>query len=413
MLKRILVVMVCGTVAGCMSGDIANTKKIDASAAQRVKTEGASLEQVCAAAGDAIVNGNEAELKFYSPLHMEQAADIYDDSKSKPETKEETSKYLTGCYKVQELIDGGLAIKEKALTTFKQSFDQLAHLKKLDTSSQYTDDLEDFRDDIRELIVQLEAGKVNEASKEQAELMTEMIEFEIDVKLTQHLDPVKDMLDKAEDEDAEDWAEKSYEKAEKVLERAEGVIRKHFRNLDSVQKTAREAMMHAAHAYHVAKEAKTLKGMKPEQAEDQILKVESYLQRINQVVNDEPVIGHSLYDQAEAIAKRVEALKLAPAPSAPSGPATSRPINAPVVDGEPAASTNEAVPEASAESEPEVNTETKTTSTDTNTADAAVEVSQDEVKQDEVNQDEVNQDEVKQNNTNSDDTNNTDASPAP
>lgn len=298
-------------LGGCMSQQIANTRHIDNAVAQQASNTRQTPQQLCEAASVAISQAHQAELQRYAPLHLKQASDSLSDGqkaiKSSDSLKvEEGARH---CIKASQLIESGLQTRDKVKSALADSIEQLAMLKTVDSQKKFTDDIIDSEEELVELAETIEAGKMDQAMKDQADLLREMQELEIEIVIYNHLTPVEVMLDKAEDANADDLAEKTFGKAEQELETAKKMIRGNYRDQASVEKTSALAMRAARHAYHVAQEVEKTRELKPADAEERVLYFEYLLQRINEKFQQDVVIGHSLYEQASLIGERVEQAK--------------------------------------------------------------------------------------------------------
>jgi len=295
-------------LTGCMSQQIANTKHMDDAALKQAASSTQTPQQICEAASVAVATANKEALHFYAPLHLEQASDALEDGQEQIKNKETQAEGVKKCFKVNKLVENGIAIKAKVKSSLSDSLAELAMLKKVDAEKKFTDDIQDYSDEIVDLVKEIEAGKMNEAMQGQAELLKDMLELEIEIVTAKNLNPVEAMIEKAEDVDADDLAEKTFEKAENELESAKKFIRANYRDNNQVEKTSALAMRAAKHAFHVAKEVETLKELKPEAAEEKVLYIESLLERVNKKFNKEVVIGYSLYEQSSIIGERLNTL---------------------------------------------------------------------------------------------------------
>jgi len=305
---KISVLAIAVSLTGCMSQQIANTKHMDAASIKQAASSTQTPQQICEAASVAVSTANKEELHFFAPLHLEQASDALEDGQEQIKNKETLKEGVKNCFKVSKLVENGIAIKAKVKSSLSDSLAELAMLKKVDAEKKFTDDIQDYADDVVDLVKEIEAGKMNEAMQGQAELLKDMLELEIEIVTAKNLNPVEAMIEKAEDVDADDLAEKTFEKAENELESAKKFIRANYRDNNQVEKTSALAMRAAKHAFHVAKEVETLKELKPEAAEEKVLYIESLLERVNKKFNKEVVIGYSLYEQSTIIGERLNAL---------------------------------------------------------------------------------------------------------
>jgi hypothetical protein len=307
-MKHIASFLTVAMILGGCSQEIANTKQLDDEAAKMASSSGMSAAEVCNQASQSVTSGNDADLRFFAPLHMEQAIENLKEGQKLLGTPQTASQGVQKCHKSIQLIKDGLSIKAKAKDMLKDAMAEHDQLRKVDSAKKYTKDIQDYLEDIQDLIKQIETGKINDAMKGQAELIKDMQETEIEIVLDVNLTPVEAMLDKAEDADADELAEVTFEKAEKELDSAKKYITANFRNNEEVRKTSEQAMLAAKHAYYVAKEVETLQKLEPAKAEEKVLYIESLLEGVNKRFNQGEIVGHSLYEQADILGKRVDAI---------------------------------------------------------------------------------------------------------
>ncbi|MCW8956458.1 MAG: hypothetical protein OQL09_06215 [Gammaproteobacteria bacterium] len=291
-----------------MSPQIANTKLMDEEAAKQAASSTQSPQQVCEDASIAVSVAIKEDLHFYAPLHLEQAIDSLEQGQKKIKNKETESEGLKACFKVSNLVESGLDIKANVKLSLADALAELDVLKRIDEAKKYTGHIQDYSEDVIDLIKEIEAGKINEAMQGQAKLLKDMLGLEIKIVSEKNLAPVKAMLEKAEDAEADELAKITFKKAEQELQRAEKIIRANYRNEELVKNASAQALREARHAFYVAEEVKTLKELKPKATEEKILYIESLLERVNQKFNNQPVTGHSLYEQSTIISQRLEAL---------------------------------------------------------------------------------------------------------
>lgn len=311
LMKFLYSVLLPIVLTGCVSQQIANTKKIDDSVLKMASQSKLSVKEACTNASIALSEGDKEDLHYYSPLHMRQAKESLEAAQDVMSSHDPLVKKqaLVNCLKVDKLITDGIAIKAKALSKLDRSFKQLEMLKDVDNNHLFTEDIRDFKDDIKDIIETIEAGKMNQAMQEQEELMADMREQEIEIVLSKHMPLIESALDKAEDMDAEKYAEVTYEKAEKEIEATVKYINQNYRNNKAVKKAVDHAVLACKHAYFISEEVQTLEGMKPNLAEQRVLHYESLLTRINKSLALKPAYGQSLYSQSVSIAKAVESIK--------------------------------------------------------------------------------------------------------
>ncbi len=294
--------------AGCLSQKIVNTGDLDAASARQAANTTQTPQQVCETASMAVSTANKEELYFFAPLHLEQASDALDDGLDQIKNKETQAEGVKKCFKVGKLIEDGLTIKTRVKASLSDSLAELAMLKKVDIEKRFSEDIQDSADDIVNLVKKIEAGKMNEAMQDQSELLKDMIDLEINIVTYNNLNPVEVMIEKADDINADNLAEKTFDKAVVELESAKKFIQSNYRDNDGVKKTSALAMRAAKHAFYIAQEVETLQELDSEKAEEKVLYFESLLERINKMFNNDVVIGNSLYEQSNIITGRLSNL---------------------------------------------------------------------------------------------------------
>lgn len=305
---KISVIISVVSLAGCMSQEIVNTSQMDDAVLRQVANSTQTPQQVCEAASSAVATANKEELHFYAPLHLDQAADALQEGLDQIKNKETQADGVKNCFKVNKLVNSGIDVKAKVKTSLNDSLAELEMLKKVDEGKKFTDDIQDYVDDVVDLVKNIEAGKMNVAMQDQAELLKDMLELEVEIIIDKNLSPVEAMIEKAEDVDADELAEKTFEKAENELDSAKKFIQANYRDSEQVNEASVVAMRLAKHAFYVAKEVEELKALKPEAAEERVLYIESLLERVNEKFNQDVIIGNSLYEQASIIGQRLNAL---------------------------------------------------------------------------------------------------------
>ena len=296
-------------LAACAGGQIANHEALSQKATERAGVSTMTPQQAIQSASELMSKASLDQLHFYAPLHMDAATKSYENAQSLMAKKATNQEVLAAAFKTEATIKDAVRAKQIVETTLAAS---LKHKQILDDLGVQADLPKDYRSvmkDLKKLIVEVGKGNIEKASKDQPDLLADMTELEKDTLLKRHLAPAEDMLDKAEDYDADDNAPKTYELAEDTIERIEGFIKQQYRDMAAVKAAGEEAFMAAKHAYHVGVEAGGLLELSPEDAEDKILKFEGLLKTIGQSLNAKPTIGNSLYDQAQLLSSTAEKLR--------------------------------------------------------------------------------------------------------
>lgn len=307
--KLLTVILAAVLFSACASKQIAGSAALEEKAKQLVKTTKLTPQEAFIEANEAIKTATQEELQFFAPLHMEQAREGLALAQKLLKKKGKEKETIQQSFKVKQLVDNGIQIKQQVNSLLALSLKQLLTLNEVGSPKILPGDYQDVYEDMIDLIKDIERGSTDVAIKNQADLLKDMTALEIETVRVKYMVPVETMLERAEDSDAQKLAEKTFEHAEKEIETAHKFIDTHYRDHQAVEKTSQAAMRAAKHAYIVATEVPALEGMKPEQAEQRILFVESLLERIARNLDTVELMGNSLHDQSVMIADQVEKLR--------------------------------------------------------------------------------------------------------
>jgi len=291
---------------GCAAKKIANQDAFDTLANQKAEQFAGDSEKALKKAEEAYIKAKEAELDFYAPLHMEQLRETLKKART-VELEGNTKETIQVCAKVVALYEGALKNKEKVGTLLPALIEQKNILDDIKSMNILPSDYQSGMDDFKELISLIEAGEQDKANKDSAAVLKDLQEIELDTMMTQHWQPAKDTLDKAEDEDADTKAAITYEHAEQLVDSSEQQIHLHYKDHELVTKTGKEALRAAQHALYIGREVSTLIRMNETQAETAALKFESYLADIGSAIHAEDVRFMSFQDQTLALKQHAEA----------------------------------------------------------------------------------------------------------
>ena len=111
--SRISLFALTAFLAGCMSQQIANTKNIDDTVLKQAAGSKQSPQQICEAASLTIAKADKENLHFFAPLHLAQASEHLQEGQENIKAKETQTQGMAQCFKVNKLVENGIAIKSK------------------------------------------------------------------------------------------------------------------------------------------------------------------------------------------------------------------------------------------------------------------------------------------------------------
>lgn len=295
-------------LSACSGPAIKDTALIQQTALSQAQTSEQNPSQAIEISRNLQINAQQEDLYVFSPSYMAQAEKEMAKAEDALKQNKPASVIITHSLTAQALFERGLANKALVTNQLKPSFDGVDMLKEINAHVLVKDDFEDIEDDIRDLVLLIEQGKTNDATKDQKDVLADITELEIETLKVAHLTPAENALEKAEDADAEDFAAKTYDIAEKAVEKLEQVIERQYKDRQLIADSAKATTRLAQHAEVVAKAAKPLLKLNNEQAEQHILYVESLLDRVTQALSHENINHMPLNNQSIALAQAVEIL---------------------------------------------------------------------------------------------------------
>ena len=290
---------------GCASQRLANQDQFDHLALEQAKQFSGDSKTALTHAEEAHQKALINELTFYAPLHMEQAQESLNKARDL-QTAGNKAASLSASAKVLALLQGAQANKKKVVVLLTALLDQKSVLDQIGSPKVLAKRYTAHVDAISELIQLIESGKDQEALADSKDVLEQLTQLERSTLLTLHWQPAQDMLDKAEDEEADNNAKKSYAKAEFSVEQAKRTISQDYKDRSLVEATGKEALHAAAHALYVNRAAQKLFMLNHEDAENAVLDFENLLAHISDSFALEDLRHMSLKDQAYSLAKNLK-----------------------------------------------------------------------------------------------------------
>ena len=306
--KNLLLISVCTAslmMTGCATKKIANSDVFDSLANEKAEQFAGDSEKALNDAENAYTQAKKDELDFYAPLHMQELRDTLKKART-VELEGNADETIRVSAKVMALAEAGLKNKQKVEALLPALITQKNTLDEIKANNILPSDYQSAMDDFKELISLIEAGEETKATQGSQAVLAELQELELNTMLAQHWQPAKDTLDKAEDEDADSNAVKTYEYAEQLVDTAERQIRQNYTDRELTAKTGKDALRAAQHALFIGREVTTLVKMNSAQAEDVALKFEDYLGDIGAAIRADDVRHMSLQDQTLALKQYAE-----------------------------------------------------------------------------------------------------------
>lgn len=294
-------------LSACSSNKLATTGVEDLAKQQALKSD-MTLGQAVADARKSMDKAVQDKLAFYTPLHFKNAQEsltyiekLQNGQASEDDMSTELA-IITTAFKTKEFLNSGYQAKaliEQVLA------DSLAHkqvLDELDSKKEYPKTYGQTVDELTDLFKLIEQNEVEKARKEEADLLADMTRLEINTLIKRNVTPAQLVLDKAEDNDADDYAEKTFEQAEQSIEQAIAFINKNYRQRTEVTQVGKGALVAAQRAFNIGQESQSMVKLNEEEAEQKALEIESLIKVVRTAMQVEDIEGLPIKEQAAELA---------------------------------------------------------------------------------------------------------------
>jgi hypothetical protein len=344
-------------LSGCSSNKLATTE-IEHAAQKRALATNVTPEQAVAETRELISQAETDKLDYFTPMHFKNVQEVFESIEKIQQSNEVKNKdiaVITEAFKAQELLKKAYLAKAVIDNTLADVFSHQAILLAIGSKEQYPKTYGDIVEELNLLFKLIENNKVEQARKDKKNVLADMVELEINTLVKLYVLPAKIILEKADDKDADDYAEKTYEQAELSIERAVAFIKNYYRQHEDAKKFGHEAVIAAKRALNIGQLSSEMVRLSENDAEKKALEFEKILALIIKGMKAEDLEGLTLREQAEALAnigelqlKRLKTLENNVSSEASESPDTSKSTN-----------TNEVIDDAGVIDDAEVNDDTE------------------------------------------------------
>jgi len=315
---RFVLLLILGSVVllqGCASAKLANQAALTAAADAKASELGTNSELALQRAEAAYQTAIKDQLGFYAPHTMEKLDEALKQAQQ-AHGKQQTLQAVKAAAHVLTLLENGQRNKAEALKLLAPVFEQKQRVDELNAQAVLSDDYQNQLENIQELIGLIEEGKSEQAVADSADVVADLVALERQTMLALHWQPAEDVLEQAEDEDADDHASKTYEDAEQKVKTAQEFISINFTKRDESKQLGLDALRASQRALFIGRESQTLQKLDAKKAEQAALKEEERLRQIGIAIGVNDLRYMALADQSNAIIEHIQTLRReAPTPA--------------------------------------------------------------------------------------------------
>jgi hypothetical protein len=291
-----------------MSSSIPNSKAINQIAIQEAQNSTQDPQIAVSQLKTDIDNArNTIKLGYYAPRHLALAEKSLTNANDLLIKQAEPVLILQETIKAQKILEAGKNIKVSVKRHLKSIFDEQEWLDAINAKHYLPDRYNEAITDITGLIDKIENNNIESALDDQNDLFKEMIELEVDVMKTKHLNEAKAFLKKASRIDGNKLAKFTYKKAQNTLDSSAEFIELNSRDIKGIENAGTEALLACKHAFYITEEIIRLTKTDEDEYENYILDIEGLFNRVTVAAKCPDLRHMPLFDQSTELSGFIEA----------------------------------------------------------------------------------------------------------
>lgn len=308
--KNTALAFVCTAMLnGCANTKIADAENIHTQATLAAANAQQTPQQLLAESRTLADQARADRLDFFAPLHMQQALDSLTQADRLVNNPLQQATVAKEAIAAKTFIENGYKNKTLVEEHLKPALQQIEILKQVDAPTLLPDDYRDSIDDLIFIIKMFEGGQVTEGTNKQRTVIAGMVTVEINALKKAHLSDALAFREKADDADAEEFAEVTLEAADKKIAEAQRFIETNYRDRLGVARQGREALQQTKQAYFVAMDSQKLVKMDAIAAEQHVLRIVNALQRVAAIMDISELEANTFDNMADALRAKAGDIK--------------------------------------------------------------------------------------------------------
>lgn len=293
---RLHVLLLLSLLSACAGQQVASTNQIEQKAAATAEKRLVTTKDAIALAKEELQKAEQAQLAFFSPLHLEQAQNnlaLAEKYAREPKAGEPNAA-IEAALSAREFIKKGLSNKDDVLVYLKEAIAHKRLLQKLGVPDLYKEPYQEVLFGFSNLIRIIEEGEPDVALNKQKPLRDKMYQLEIDALIHIHLSEAMSILAQAEDNDAEQYAPVSFYNAKHKIDSTENFIRNNYRDRKGIEKAGIVSLRLAKEAHEVGIMSKKLMKLDSAGSEQYVLNEIQRLQSFMDLAGENTLPPQSL-----------------------------------------------------------------------------------------------------------------------
>jgi outer membrane protein OmpA-like peptidoglycan-associated protein len=259
-------------------------------------------------ADDMRAKARKAGVQYLAPENYQEAMEHYEHAESDFEDGKNLADIRKRLRAAVNYFKRALEAAELARVTLKTAIEARADALDAKAHNFAEEDWKEAEKKFKQAARELEDGDVNDAREKGGEAETLYRQAELGAIKANYLSETWTLLDRAEDEDVEDEAPKTLDRADSLAQRAEAELTENRYDTDFPRSLAREAQIEARHALYLATTIRDLDD-KDTSMEEMILWAEDPLDHIAGVLDMQARFDNGLQPVEEQIVSSIRTLQ--------------------------------------------------------------------------------------------------------
>jgi len=250
-----IAVLLLTACAGSVPNEKGLREEAVRAAQQSTRTAAQALTQVEADIGSSKQDG----LLFYAPRHMKLAIDALETARKTQRDNSAELAQLEIILTAETALKRARDVQKQVLQILQPSLKFHAELVQIHSDQSLPTEFMSALNDLKDLIDDIEGGKLDSARKEQADHLQQLRQLEINTHLHQQLQRAREALNDADKLDSDENAPQSLLQAQQAIAAAEQTIKQTPRHFDAMNKAGFHAWQEAQHTLSLCQEMQQLR----------------------------------------------------------------------------------------------------------------------------------------------------------
>ncbi len=295
-----------GQLSGCANTQIASDILLQQQAETSAANSKLAPEKIIIEVNQDIHDALLGQLQLYAPLHIESAQKNLLLAEKDLRQGEPIKHVLEYAYKAQQLISDAYKIRTLVASTLSEAYNERDILLELEAHKALPLTFQTLMKALRDLVVEVEGGFVENASSAQATLLASMQQLRIDTLKKRYLSDIENLLEQSDKLEAKKFASQTYQQAQAAyLDLINTIEQSPLDDYKAMATAAQITRTAVQRTNFIARESAALTALSAEEAERQALYIASLIEQLAAGLGEESLPGQSYHDHVDFLLKQL------------------------------------------------------------------------------------------------------------